>query len=218
MKQYYLPLIFVFSLGFAQQKPKFGITLGATYSNIRGNEAADKNKYDFNFLIGGSIEVPLNTKFSFLGNINYERKTFKNSSAFNAYYLPSNFDPVFYANQQAELKLTIQYLTVPLNLKYYLDAQKKFFVNGGPFLGLFLNSSSTLNGSNTNEKSNNLFTALDFGANFGIGSYFKISEKYALNLELRHNYGLVNISNVPVVNNGSVKTNSFNLIANWQFN
>jgi hypothetical protein len=104
-----------------------------------------------------------------------------------------------------------------LNLKYYVDPQKRFYVNGGPFIGVFLDSHSKVEGEKTNETANGLFKTLDFGCNLGIGTNFKINQKNSLNLELRHNYGLSNISDVKVVNNGTVKTNSFNLIANWQF-
>lgn len=213
MKKYLLFLVFVSSIAFSQEKPKFGVNFGGTFSNIRGNEIAERNKYDFNFLIGGSIEVPLNDKFSFLGNINYERKTFKNTIRNTDF---EDFDPIV-NSRNLKVKLRLEYITIPLNLKYYIDSQKKFYVNGGPFVGFFLNSNSKVEGRNTNEDGNGLFKTLDFGANLGVGTNFKINSKNSLNLELRHNYGLSNISDVPVNGDGSVKTNSFNLIANWQF-
>jgi hypothetical protein len=77
MKHYFLLLLLVGTASFAQNKPIFGINLGGTYANIRGNEVANRNNYDLNFLVGGSIEIALNEKFSFLGNINYERKTYE---------------------------------------------------------------------------------------------------------------------------------------------
>jgi hypothetical protein len=39
-----------------------------------------------------------------------------------------------------------------------------------------------------------------------------------LKLELRENLGLVNTSDVEVYNDGTIKTNSINLILNWSFN
>lgn len=213
MKKYLLLLLLAGSATFAQEKPKFGVNFGGTFSNIRGNEVAETNKYDLNFLIGGSIEVPLNEKLSFLGNINYERKTFKNTITTINF---EDFDPIINSSK-VKVKLRLEYITIPLNLKYYIDTQKKFYVNGGPFVGFFLNSNTKAEGKNTGEDGNDLFKTLDFGANLGIGTSFKITEKNSLNLEIRHNYGLTNISAVKVNDNGTVKTNSFNLIANWQF-
>lgn len=213
MKNYLLLLLFACSAVFAQENTKFGVNFGGTFSNIRGNEIAEKNKYDLNFLIGGSIEVPLNDKFSLLGNINYERKTFKNTIR-NVDF--EDFDPIV-SSRNLEIKVRLEYITIPLNLKYYIDTKKKFYINGGPFIGFFLNTNTKVEGRNTSEEGNDLFKTLDFGANLGVGKNFKINSKNSLNLELRHNYGLSNISDVPIVSGGTVKTNSFNLIANWQF-
>jgi outer membrane protein W len=150
---------------------------------------------------------------SFLINVNYERKTFKNTIEYINF---ESFDPVV-NSELVDIKLRLEYLTIPLNLKYYLDTNKRFFINGGPFVGVFLNSQTTIEGNKSGSDASFLFKTLDFGANFGVGTRFKISEKYSLNLEVRHNYGLANISDVQVVNGGSVRTNAFNLIANWQF-
>jgi hypothetical protein len=213
MKSYCYLLLLISCTTLAQNKTSFGVNLGGTFSNIRGNEGADQNKYDLNFLVGGSIEVPLNDRLSFLGNINYERNTFKRTILLIDF---KDFDPVINA-KEAKVQLRLEYITVPLNLKYYLGLQKNWYLNGGPFLGFFLNSNSKVNGENTNEDANSLFKSFNLGANLGLGTRFKINEKNSLNLEIRHNYGLSNISDVPVMGNGTVQTNSFNLIANWQF-
>lgn len=213
MKKYLLLLLLAGSATFAQHKPKFGLNLGGTYSNIRGNEIAERNKYDMNFLAGVSIEVPMNEKFSFIGNVNYERKTFKNKIDVGEF---EDFDPIV-SNYNAKVQSRLEYITIPLNLKFYIDKQKKFYVNGGPFIGFFLNSNLKIDSENINETRNSMFKTLDFGANLGVGTNLEINGKNSLNLEIRHNYGLTNISELEVYNDGTVKTNSFNLIANWQF-
>lgn len=218
MRNCFFIMLFISTFTFAQNKPTFGINAGGTYANVRGNESADRNEYDFNFLLGGSVEMPLSSKVSFLLNVNYERKTFQqdlNAAFFNP-ALSDPFDPIV-TSEFVNIKVRLEYITIPLNLKYYLNERKNFFINGGPFVGVFLNSQSKANGTKINEDGNGLFKTLDFGGNFGIGTRFKINEKYSLNLEIRHNYGLANISSVPVINGGSIKTNTFNLIANWQF-
>jgi len=73
MKHYFLLLLLVCTASFAQNKPIFGINLGGTYANIRGNEVANRNNYDLNFLVGCSIEIALNEKFYFFGK--YQLRT-----------------------------------------------------------------------------------------------------------------------------------------------
>ncbi|MDR6966747.1 hypothetical protein J2X31_000745 [Flavobacterium arsenatis] len=222
MKKYLLLLLMGVAT-FAQEKPKFGINLGSTFSNIRESDSNseedffyENTKYDLNFLVGVSMELPLGEKFSLLGNVNYERKTFKKTKNLDELFLPNPDDPNFNQDRTVDMKQRLEYITIPINLKYYLDAQKRFYVNGGPFIGFFLNSNLKTEGKNVNDNGDSIFKTLDFGANLGIGTNFKINEKNSLNLELRHNYGFVNIADFNY-NDTKLKTNSFNLIANWQF-
>lgn len=213
MKNYFYILLLVGVTTLAQNKPVFGVNIGGTFSDIRGNEGADQHKYDLNFMVGASVEVPLNERLSFLGNVNYERNTSKRTVRLVNF---EDFDPIV-DSQEVDTQFRLEYITIPLNLKYYLGPRKNWYLNGGPFLGIFLNSNAKVEGENTNENANGLFKPINFGANLGLGTKFTINAKNSLNLEIRHNYGLSNISDVPVMGDGTIKTNSFNLIANWQF-
>lgn len=134
MKHYFLFLILLCTASIAQNKPVFGINVGGTYANIRGNVAANKNDYKPNFLVGGSIEIPINERFSFLGNINYERKTFGQKREVSPF---EGFDPIV-NSRNVDYDVRLEYLTIPMNIKYYMDSQKRFFVNGGLFCRHFL--------------------------------------------------------------------------------
>lgn len=211
MKRYFLVLILLCLASFAQNKPVFGVNFGGTFANIRGNVVANKNEYKPNFLVGGSIEIPVNGRFSFLGNINYERKTFGQTLEIIDF---GTFDPVGNSTF-VDYDIRLEYLTFPVNVKYYIDTQRKFFVNGGPFMGILLTSSFKFDGRDLN--GGEVFRPLDFGLNLGFGTKIKVTDKHNMNLELRHNLGLSNISETKTINDKAVKTNSFNLIANWQF-
>ena len=156
----YLVILLISTASFAQNKPKFGVNLGGTFSNIRGNEIADTNKYNANFLVGASFELPLNERFSLLTNVNYERKSFKNNVTV---YAGDPFDPVI-TTRNIDVEARLEYITIPVNLKYYIDANKKFYVNGGAFVGIFLDSNTKGDGENSNNDENYLFKTLDFGA------------------------------------------------------
>ena len=226
VKQFTLLALLTGIVSFAQQKPVFGINAGATFSNVRtsnlnediGDDAYYEGpKYGANFLVGISFEYFINDSFSILANANYERKSYSRKLHLITYDF-NDFDPVISGTPTTtKFKTTLNYLTIPINLKYYLGNEKKFYVNGGPFLGFFLDSKSKTNGKESANE-NDYYKTLDFGVNLGVGTNFKLSDKYNLNLEIRHNYGLTNISKHQFVNSYYMKTNSFNLIANWQFN
>ena len=210
-------LLFNFTTILAQTAAKFGVNAGVTYFGIRGNEVAIENKYDFNYLVGTSLEFVYTPKVSLLVNLNYERKSFKND--IKEQIMPFNtFDPAI--NSQTDeifLQVTQHYLTLPISCKAYIGKNNGFFVNGGLYAGYLLVSSETIKGSGANYKVSGLFNDLDFGLNFGVGKRIAINSKNNLNIEIRNNLGLVNTSKVPIINGGSVKNNSFNLILNWDF-
>lgn len=215
MKHITLLFLLISTSIFAQNKFIYGVNVGATYANIRGNEIANNNEYKPNFMIGGSIEVPLSERFSFLGNINYERKSY--AQTLEMLDLSGNFDPIV-SSKEVDLKERLEYLTIPLNIKWYMGSQKKFFINGGAFTGVFLVSTAKLDGELAYTNGGGLFKSFDFGLNLGFGTKIKITQKYRMNLELRHNLGLSTINEFQTINNKGQKTNSFNLIANWPLN
>lgn len=206
------------AIAFAQEetvsKPiKFGVQAGATYAGIRGNPGAEENDYAVDYLIGASIEVPINERLSFIGNLNYERKSFSREIQTQE----DPFDPIFQP-VNLDVRATLHYIAVPLDLKYYLDPAKKFYVNGGLFAGFYLDNTLKVDGDKVEDESgDDIFKTLDFGLNLGLGMRIPLDNKNDLNIELRDNLGLVNISDVPVMDDGTVKTNSVNLIVSWQF-
>lgn len=219
--------IFVFLIGFSSvmlsqeqedsqnsSKVLFSINSGLTYSGIRGNEVAEENKYDFNYIGGIGIEFPLkNKRFSILTGLNFENKSFKNNVEVVDF---SNPDPVVYGVRNAKVKVTLKYLILPVETRIYIDKKNKFFINSGPFLGTFLSYSTKVDGDKVEDKYD-LFKSFDFGWSLGVGTKLKISDKNNLIIQLKDNLGLVNISKVPLYNNGTVKTNSINLSLAYEF-
>lgn len=201
------------------ERPSIGFNTGPTFSNIRGNEAAEKNSYAFNFMAGISFEHPVSRQFSVLANVNYERKTFKQDIRFEN---PNNFDPIVndpaFRTGEITLKGTFHYITVPVDIRYYIGESKKVFINAGPFASVFIDDTYTVDGDKTTEGDGEAnFKRIDFGVNLGLGTKFAITQTQALSVELRHNYGLGDISDMKEISNDKVKTNSFNLIVNWSF-
>lgn len=193
---------------------KFGVNAGATYAGIRGNDVARSNNSTIDYLIGISLEVPLNDDFSIIGNVNYERLALTRNVPFVAVDDP--FDPVLSEGGYGT-RLTLKHITVPINLKYYIGQSKGYYVNGGVFARYFLDESVRINGAKVDGSSYGSFQDFTYGVNLGLGMRFPIDEKNAINVEVRDNLGLSNITRQPTINGGSVKTNSVNLIVNWEF-
>lgn len=206
--------LFCFNMLQSQNEWKLGLNFGSTLSNIRGNEVAELNNAALDFLIGTSIEYLFSENTSLKTNINYERKSF--SRDINLGSISDPFDPVL-SNNSVKARTTLSYLSIPVMVGYKFGSNKNFFINGGPFIGFFLDSGAKVDGEKVDENSNDLFNSSDYGFSLGIGTKIKLNETNNLNIELRNNLGLSNISAVAIIDDGNLKTNSLNLILNWEF-
>ncbi|CAM1374566.1 porin family protein [Tenacibaculum xiamenense] len=208
MKKQYVLLFFatlvLTNKTFAQKDITFSINAGLTYSSLFGNEFANQLDSEFDFLVGVGMNYLLTENLSLKTELNYERmKSSLISELINTNGLP---------NGKLTSYAKTTYLTIPLMVKYNHDG---FFVNGGPFVGILL-SSKTIAENNQIDNSEGL-KAVNFGISLGLGKEFKINDSNSFIIEIRDNFGLMNTSNIPVYRNGSVKTNSVNLILSWNF-
>ncbi len=196
------------SLIYAQNEIGFGVNVGGTYSKFRGNKLIESADAKIDFLIGVSFEYYLKENLSIKTNLNYERKSYTNKSF--------GIDEFGLTINEVKITTNFDYISLPILIKYKLGNSNQFFVNGGPFLGYLLNNKSKASGY-PDDETISLNKKLDIGLSFGIGKKFNLNDKNNLNIEIRENLGLINISDVEVIDNGTIKTNSLNLILTWGF-
>lgn len=212
MKKLLLTLALSVSLfAAAQNNAKFGVNAGATLSDIRGNDGLDVYKNALDYLVGLSFELPLNDNLSVFANVNYERKSFVQKIRFE----PGGFDPVINPDNidKANLRVTLQYISVPVNIKYYFGAKKNFYVHGGPYAAVFIDDKFKFDGKEIAEISGGSdFTTLDFGITAGAGAQFSLDSKHNLSVGVRNNFGIANVSKMGA----DVRTNSLNLVLTFE--
>ena len=201
-----LALIFTSSI---YSQIKIGVNAGATYSKFKGNVLIENADAGISFLIGASFEYYLYESLSLKTNLNYERKSFNTK-------IPEFDDIGFPTGGEVKITTNFDYLTLPIMAEYEFGNSKKFFVNGGPFLGFLLSTKSKADNFPYYD-STLLNKKIDIGLSFGIGTKIYLNDRSSLNIELRENLGLINISDVEVFDNGTIKTNSLNLILTWDF-
>ena len=84
-------------------------------------------------------------------------------------------------------------------------------------MSYLLKSELTNNYDDVNSDFTDNMKSVDFGLIFSVGKTFKLKNNSEINIEIRENLGLANISALPVVGDGSIKSNSINLICNYSF-
>ncbi|HLA56238.1 MAG TPA: porin family protein [Flavobacterium sp.] len=210
-------LAIVSNTAFAQHKIKYGINAGATYSKFYGNSSVKSFNRGLDFMAGVSADYYVSEHFSIKANLSYERIT---STDQQQVEVRENFDdpPVLY---DVKFKINYNYLTLPVVAKYEFPKMPSLFVESGIFIGYLLKSGASndlpvagLGGSDDNTGMNKKFNT---GITLGIGKTIPLNAKNDLVIELRDNIGLINTSDVEVIDNGTIKTNSINLIVGWSF-
>jgi hypothetical protein len=215
MKSIFFGLLILITRSIYGQTNKFDIGIEGSPSLIflRGNETLNNlHKPTIGFSSGLFFQYNLKKVISFRTNVTFERKG-------SVLTLPTSLN-----NGNPTGKLTthinFNYLTFPILVRATFGNKIQYFVNAGPYFGYLIKQTSVSRGDNTpkrtydNTSQDKLF---DTGVSAGIGLYFPFLTKFAASFEIRNNLGLYNVSAVPITNNGTVKTNSTNLIFSFTY-
>jgi Outer membrane protein beta-barrel domain len=117
--------------------------------------------------------------------------------------------------------IKIKYLPFNTKIKSKIFGQKvQFFVNAGPYFGYLIKQTFVRTGDNiptTTSNNTSLNNWFDTGISTGLGLSVPIKTKFAFSFEVRNNLGLYNVSDVPAINNGTIKTNSINFLFGFTY-
>ena len=202
-------LLFCSSLLFGQtNKINIGFELGTSLNSLYGNDVLDDNEISFGFSGGLTFQYNFTGLVSLRTNISFERKGFATKIQLT--------DELGNSIGEVTSQSNFDYLTIPLLARFTFGKKIHFFVNAGPYLGYLLKEKDITEAFGEYQKLESVntdrFERLDFGITTGLGVIFSIQDKLLLTVEIRNNLGLVNISSLPVTNDGSIKTISTNLL------
>ncbi|MDQ3102155.1 MAG: PorT family protein [Bacteroidota bacterium] len=112
------------------------------------------------------------------------------------------------------------YLTIPLLLRATFGKKVQYFMNAGAYWGYLLKQTFVTKGSKLPETTSDntaLHKRSDMGISAGVGLALPIARDFLLSIEVRHNLGMYNISAVPVINDGVIRTNSTDLLLGFTY-
>src|SRR5690554_5093449 len=187
-------------------KATLGINLGGNLFSTRGaNHFPNNFDSKIDFLIGINFVQQLKSNLYFKTNLNYER----NTVGIDTETLISPTGPA----EDLSIRHTMHVLSVPLFLKRSFGEKEAFYINGGGFVNFLFSETGKLNGESVNFEWGSTFKTFNAGAGIGFGTVLFFDDKNSLDIELRNNLGLLNISKL----NSTVRTNTLSLIATWNF-
>ena len=150
--------------------------------------------------------------YSIRTNIAYERK----GSELNHIITYTDQNGVEIGSERIVGHINFDYLTMPILFRMTIGKKIKYFFNAGPYVGYLISQISVWEKSMyvpaKTENNTENFKRFDTGVTTGLGLSISIIDKLMVSLEIRNSTGLLNVSDLPIGNNGSIKTNSTNLL------
>ncbi|GAB4488509.1 MAG: hypothetical protein OHK0019_04980 [Saprospiraceae bacterium] len=206
-------------LTFAQAgKSALGIEGGPSLISLRGNPANDTiNNPAIGFAGGIFFQYPLQKIISIRANLVFERKGAVASSEI----LVTDDDGNIKGVSKYKVHTNFDYLSTSVLLRATFGKKVRYFVNTGPYFGYLTMLTFSAKYSDffpdTTVEDTNLVKRFDRGVVVGLGTSVIVKRKYSISCELRNNLGLYDLSKSPNSSEGSIKTNSTNLLLSFAY-
>jgi hypothetical protein len=188
----------------AQTRPySIGLEGGPGSISLRGNSIVNLHGPSIAFSGGLTFQYHLGKVVSLRSGLSYDRK----GSLWTGQATDFNGIPLGVITSRTNW----DYLTLPVLLRTSFGKKKRFFVNAGPYLGYLVQQGTVTSGdqiATRRERDNARIKHVDCGLSTGLGLNLPLSKKCIFSVEIRNNRGLYNISSVPVIGDGSIKTNA----------
>ncbi len=212
-----LKLIFTFSLTLTighlySQGLEIELSGGPTLTSLRGNDDIENN-YDHT----NNFSTGLGINYLFKGNSIIDIKLLydKKGAMGESYIVLRDEQNQVIGEGVVTNKSTFDYITMPIQWGQRFGQKVKYQFGVGLYAGFLIKQEQTgegLNGLvNSNEDNTDNFKKFDFGLSASFSVLFPIKESFLIKMGLEDNLGLVNASDVPVKNDGTIKHNSLGL-------
>lgn len=209
-----VPCLLISMLLYGQDsKLSVGLEFAPTLNTLRGNEFVENHDALFSFSAGLMTAYIISPHFTVRSGLAFKRKGADATSA----YTDHNGKPL----PKQTLPLQHDYLTLSLTSAYTTNGNLPFYIGVGPYIGLLLKQQEVVKSYGPFHEDIRDNTAyykkLDAGISCELGFNLPLSSHLLLDIGPRANIGLVNTSKIPVINDGSVKVSSIELVLGLRY-
>ncbi|MCX7638175.1 MAG: PorT family protein [Cyclobacteriaceae bacterium] len=182
-------------------------------TNLRGN-AALSNSSSISFITAGAgIRWVLHDKSALSAGLIYDKKGSKQNISIE---LDDGDGNVFLFDGTATSNFS--YLTLPVRFNYQFGNKVRLELGGGFYTAFLLKQELRQRIfiiMNITEDQTDFYKRLDFGLSGSVAIVLPAFERSFFRIGVENNLGLMNVSDVPVMDNGSIRHNSFNAVITW---
>lgn len=179
-----------------------GIQIGAGSNALNGNRSLDKSDRRIAPLAGITLQYNFSERLGLRLGADYQPK------GANTDVLFTDINGNIIA--QGKAHSTLDYITLPLQLRFSHGGRVRLSIGAGGYAGFLLKATDTypidgpLHEVNTTADLKNM----DFGLSGSLGASMRLSGQLSVAIEARYDHGLANISALPTVDNGGIHTSA----------
>lgn len=188
-----------------------GLQFGPGLGWLRGNKAMDATDPLLGPSVAATLHYALSERFSVGSGVGYQRKGMLAGITLT--------DVNGNLLRKVNSRNALDYLMIPLMLRASFGNKARLLVSAGPYVGLLFRSRQSF-GDELNfptvENTDDL-KQWDMGISASLGGTIPLSDAFGLHAEVRYDKGLTNISALPVLDGGSVRTNAVCLLVGGSY-
>lgn len=185
-----------------------GVQAGPSLSWLRGNRSIDHSAS----LLGPTAGLTLQYNFTPHLGVRLGAGHQQKGSSSEVTFADIHGTPIASGTVRSEL----QYLTVPLMLHGGVGEKFRLSAGVGGYVGVLMAARSRSEGIVLSTSTDD-FERLDLGLCASVCGALALNTRVKLSAELRYDKGLINITALPVVNDGSIRTNAVSLLLGCSF-
>lgn len=179
-----------------------GLQVGPSLGWLRGNEFIDSTDPLLGPAAAATLQYAFSERLGIRAGLAYQRK--------GMYSEVTLTDVNGTVLRMVKARNAMDYVIFPVMLRTSFGSKGKLTVGAGPYAGLLLRSRLSFGDEvnfPTQENTSDL-EKWDMGISASLGGAFPLSDALALQAEVRYDKGLTNISALPVINDGTIRTNA----------
>lgn len=177
------------------------LQVGSSSAWLRGNKAIDDSDPLHGPIAGLSLQYNLSGHLGLRSGAGYQQKGSSTDITFT--------DNIGNVLGTGAVRSELRYLSFPLMLRYGFGDKLRVSAGVGGYVGILLSAQQTYRGFDFPDATiTKNFEGTDIGLCGSISGALALGQKISLSLEARYDKGLTNISALPVVDDGSIRTNA----------
>lgn len=187
-----------------------GLQAGPSFGWLRGNKVIDDADVLWGPAVGLNFQVNLTGHWGLRLGAGFHQK----GSTIDVTFTDSNGAAISDGTVRGEL----QYLSVPLMVRYGFGEKFRVSAGAGAYAGVLASARYTTSDFDfPDQTTTDDYEALDIGLCASVSGALALGGHMGVSAEVRYDKGLTNISALPVVDDGSIRTNAVCLLLGWSY-